>query len=838
MIRTETDGGIGWLIIDRPGQRNALSTAMWADIPRAVRTLCETDGVRAIILRGAGNTAFAAGADIGELQRMGSDPAALADFEEKFEAAQASLEACPLPVIAAIKGPCMGGGLALMLTAVQLLPTFELIQHSSRQGGLTPNEVLSFSLHPLLLNRALLPAYGQSLFSEYVAILPLTALLLAFLAAWQWRRWRGVVPVIALVLLGLLLALGIFNPLNWLLARLPGFDLFRVPARWLAVYALGVALLAGLGWQMVLDRWLVRQCSWRDLPLRAKENLWHLERPFQFGIWLLVGLIGWNVVANAVSIFVPTGPEAPFEAAGILSLLFWLVELALLFAVILGQRPVYNSARRFRIGLELGQPASPWLLLLVMAVLLFWGTRSHPYNNLTTPEAYFDLRPPLARLMAENACGETAVCARPSDRFLSLSDIFFDVGDQAEIDSIYADQLSAAARYDYTIAIKQKEIIAPNLPLSFGLAAVDGFDGGLLPMNSYSQFVRLVLPAETRTTDGRLREHLTAVPPADWLDLTNSRFIITDKVGDAWQDVGPGMTAFFDLEFPVELTPGQSVEVAYTTPFTATGLALVGRGDPGHVEVHTQAGDSWELPVAASGDGLQAVWPAVTAASQTPQQAVATRLILHGPEQGSWQIGGVTLINETDGSFQPLVLGNYRLIHSGDVKIYENLDVLPRAFLLPSWSWQPDQRDVLQAMQQPDFDVREMAVLLGSGEGHSGEPDPEAFAVITQYEPEQVIVQTSSDQPSLLLLTDAYYPGWQVAVDGRPAELIQADGLFRGVLLPSGEHEVTFSFAPRTFQLGFMMTAAGLILFVLLGVVLLILQRLDTSRVESSKKDR
>lgn len=115
MIRTETDGPIGWLIIDRPGQRNALSTAMWADIPRAARTLCETDGVRAIILRGGGNTAFAAGADIGELQRMGSDPAALADFEEKFEAAQASLEACPLPVIAAIKGPCMGGGLALAL---------------------------------------------------------------------------------------------------------------------------------------------------------------------------------------------------------------------------------------------------------------------------------------------------------------------------------------------------------------------------------------------------------------------------------------------------------------------------------------------------------------------------------------------------------------------------------------------------------------------------------------------------------------------------------------------------------------------------------------------------
>ena len=114
-IRTETDGTVGWIIIDRPDQRNALTTAMWEDIPRAVADLDMNDSVRAIILRGAGDSAFAAGADIRELHQMGDDPKALADFEEKFEAAQASLENCSKPVIAAIKGPCMGGGLALAL---------------------------------------------------------------------------------------------------------------------------------------------------------------------------------------------------------------------------------------------------------------------------------------------------------------------------------------------------------------------------------------------------------------------------------------------------------------------------------------------------------------------------------------------------------------------------------------------------------------------------------------------------------------------------------------------------------------------------------------------------
>lgn len=114
-IRTETDGPLGWLIIDRPAQRNALNNAMWADIPRAIAKLDADESVRVILIRGAGEEAFAAGADISELQQMGDDPNALADFEAKFEAAQAAIEQASKPVIAAIRGACMGGGLALAL---------------------------------------------------------------------------------------------------------------------------------------------------------------------------------------------------------------------------------------------------------------------------------------------------------------------------------------------------------------------------------------------------------------------------------------------------------------------------------------------------------------------------------------------------------------------------------------------------------------------------------------------------------------------------------------------------------------------------------------------------
>jgi uncharacterized membrane protein YfhO len=50
------------------------------------------------------------------------------------------------------------------------------------------------------------------------------------------------------------------------------------------------------------------------------------------------------------------------------------------------------------------------------------------------------------------------------------------------------------------------------------------------------------------------------------------------------------------------------------------------------------------------------------------------------------------------------------------------------------------------------------------------------------------------------------------------------------VLLPAGEHEVIFTFAPRSFQVGWLITAVGLILLILLGVALLIMQRLDSRR--------
>lgn len=674
----------------------------------------------------------------------------------------------------------LGAAVAFAVAAVQLLPTLELTTLSSRQGGLPANEVLSFSLHPLLLTRALLPAYGQALFSEYTAVLPLTALALATVGAWQWRRRAGVLPALLWVALGLVLALGVFTPVYWLLARLPGFDLFRVPARWLVLYALGVALLAGVGWDVVRAATEVAttKAAWRRF----------VQRPLRVFLVVIVGLMAWGFVAGRLAALVPTGPEAPYEPPTPSTVALWGVELALLLLLIgLWRRERWPRAR------ALG-------LALLGVGVLFVATRTHPYNTLTAPQAYFDLRPPIARLQAMGGA--------PPDRFLSLSNIFFDPGDQGEIESIYADQLSAAALYDYIIAVKQKEIIAPNLPLTFDLAAVDGFDGGILPLNAYSQLMRLILPPGVETTDGRLREQLTAVPAARWLNLFNARYLITDKVGDEWRE-----GVFFDRQHPVTLAAGETAAVGYVPPYEATELWLLATAAPEVVVVETSAGTTWRLASQRLADDLYRV--------AFPQPATAAAITVAGCASPC-TVQALTLVDARDETFSALVLGDYRLIHSGDVKIYENLAAQPRAFLLYDWQWQPDVAASVAAMADPALDLRATAVLVAPDDAPLPEatavPEANGTAVVRAYAPERVVVATESAAPGLLVLTDAAYPGWQAFVDGAPAPLYQADGLFRGVFVPAGRHEVVFTFRSPTFAIGRVVTLAALLL--LLGAAL------------------
>ena len=110
------DARIAWLVFDHPERRNAVSLEMWQSIPELAVELDADPEVRVVVLRGAGEQAFVAGADISQFGAARSGDAA-GDYDRLNGRAFEALAGVGKPVIAMIHGFCVGGGVALALQA-------------------------------------------------------------------------------------------------------------------------------------------------------------------------------------------------------------------------------------------------------------------------------------------------------------------------------------------------------------------------------------------------------------------------------------------------------------------------------------------------------------------------------------------------------------------------------------------------------------------------------------------------------------------------------------------------------------------------------------------------
>jgi enoyl-CoA hydratase len=111
----EIHGSTGTLVLNAPERRNALSLDMWQAIPGLVEQFEKNPAVRSIVVRGAGGEAFAAGADISEFEANRATDESAKIYDAATGAATLSLERCSKPVIAAVRGICFGGGMALAM---------------------------------------------------------------------------------------------------------------------------------------------------------------------------------------------------------------------------------------------------------------------------------------------------------------------------------------------------------------------------------------------------------------------------------------------------------------------------------------------------------------------------------------------------------------------------------------------------------------------------------------------------------------------------------------------------------------------------------------------------
>ena len=678
----------------------------------------------------------------------------------------------------------------IALSLPQLLPTLELTGLSNRGGGFSVQAATAFSLPPHYLPRALLPSYDGLLFTEYLGYVGVVGLGLALMGALLPgvpRRWRWLGLVFALVGLGF--ALGRFNPLYWLLVELPGFNLFRVPARWLTLFTLGTALLAGWG----LDA---------------------LQRGQRLATWQLGGILALLTGLMLGARYIPVDPADVLGLAvpTALTLAAWLAGLVgVLLLVGLASR---TDLRR-RVAERVNRPAPfnpvPPLALTLVLVELLLASQVLPYNDLAPREVA--LRP----RFTTNQLQVYQADQTPPARLLSISERNFDPGDVATLTARYTRLgLDEIALRHALVAIKKQELLAPNLPLTWGVPSVDGFGGGLLPTLTYTQLTALLLPPGTsdaeRAIDGRLGERLAqpecrgaCIPPLHLLQLMDVGYLITDKVYDIWRE---GVA--YDTALPQPLI---DMTLAVDPAFQATeARLLLSEGGALDAAVLRLNAGAEALPLSAARSETFDGFTLATLAFPQPVTLSQLTLSANMPEA---TLHALTLVDARTGDFWQVPLGGWERALSSDIKLYRQPNPLGRAMLarevrvLPD-SWQGSE-DALAIMRQPDYDPVAISIV------HGGEPLAQPVAggtvTITEYSPTKITLEAESSAETYLLLRDAHYPGWLATVNGEPAPLYRADILFRAVPVPEGRSTVVMRFEPELWRGSLL---AGLVAWALL----------------------
>jgi len=110
------EGSIGWMIFNNPDRRNAVSAEMNEAVPLIMDRFEADPNVRAIVLRGAGEKAFVAGADISQFEKNRATPEQIAKYDKIGEVASKRLAETNKPTIAMINGWCVGGGVGIAIT--------------------------------------------------------------------------------------------------------------------------------------------------------------------------------------------------------------------------------------------------------------------------------------------------------------------------------------------------------------------------------------------------------------------------------------------------------------------------------------------------------------------------------------------------------------------------------------------------------------------------------------------------------------------------------------------------------------------------------------------------
>ena len=392
-----------------------------------------------------------------------------------------------------------------ILSAAQLLPTLEAVAYSFRRGGLPLEEsaALAVNWHEALLS--LLPRYWAQPGLEAVGYIGVAGAILAFFGALQITRERWVPFFLFLASGALVLALGTSTPLFELLhTAMPGFSLFRVPARWLFLVSFSLATLAAYGADRLRD------------DLRPEERRRHslilLSGTVGAAFLLIVFAGRWYLIGAQQSL-----PDPHV-------VVFWTIAAIVTYATIL-------------LVLHHGL-ANMLAYVLVGGVVvseLFFASRPLEFNQTYPPEIY-----------AQSVTTQQLSQHWAGARYVSIAAERFPLENEEERTQELSTSLADAWAQRGLTYGKYSDELRPNLNFPLGMANADGHDGGILPGEDYAALrAALLNDASVQPYMSLSRMENLQLDAALW-GLLNVRYLIADheqrNPGPGWELIGQART--------------------------------------------------------------------------------------------------------------------------------------------------------------------------------------------------------------------------------------------------------------------------------------------------------
>ena len=166
---------------------------------------------------------------------------------------------------------------------------------------------------------------------------------------------------------------------------------------------------------------------------------------------------------------------------------------------------------------------------------------------------------------------------------------------------------------------------------------------------------------------------------------------------------------------------------------------------------------------------------------------------------------------------------NLKLVYDGEVRIYQNLAYLPRAFVVHQTKVITDGSAILKELTSDAFDPTRYVILEENVPNEMPRDQAQlrenSQTEVTSYSPSRIVINTNASTSGFLVLSDAYDSNWEAYVDGQIGKIYVADYILRAVYLDKGAHTVEFIYNPHVFAVLLCVSLSTLLIVVAVAIL-------------------